>query len=481
MLLRARFLLAAPGQIIENGAVLLAGARVARSGAKARVATAARARTAPVVDLGDAVLMPGLVNAHVHLDLSAAAGRFQPTTDFSAWLAGVVAFTRATPHAALAAAAREAARGMLADGTTGAGDIVSSRLMNDAAVALSGLRVVLFREVLGFDPARAEETMEEALALSSPYDHAAFPAEPSATRPAPPWASRTGGARPSAPPLATCGLSPHAPYSTSERLYRLAAIAAAERGWPLSTHVAETRAEEEFLARGSGPLADLLRSVGVSLNGWKPPAVSPVEHLSRIGALDAGPLLAHLNYPRERDLDTIAASRCAVVYCPRSHAFFGHEPHPVRRLLDMGVPVCIGTDSLASNESLSLWDEARFLRKTRSDLAPDEILRMMTAAPARALGFLESAGGQPGGPGKTPARRAPGVGARNGEAAGLLRPGAPADLIARSVPAGLPAREVSDFLTSQQHKNLLTLVGGRVQYRAAGITATPSASPAAGH
>jgi cytosine/adenosine deaminase-related metal-dependent hydrolase len=155
----------------------------------------------------------------------------------------------------------------------------------------------------------------------------------------------------------------------------------------LATHVAETKQELEFLRYGSGEFKDFLSGLGMLPDGWKPPGLAPVPYLEGFGLLDHPAILVHCNYLDEHSMSRILSRSCSVVYCPRSHAFFGHEPHPVRQLLDMGVNVALGTDSLASNDSLSILDEMRFLFRTRKDLKCDEIIRMATLNGAVALDF----------------------------------------------------------------------------------------------
>jgi cytosine/adenosine deaminase-related metal-dependent hydrolase len=166
-------------------------------------------------------------------------------------------------------------------------------------------------------------------------------------------------------PLLIHGISPHAPYSVSPDLYRQTAELARSRGMPITTHVAETKAEVQFLQTGTGEFKDFLTRMGVLPPGWEPPQMHPVSYLDSLEILGRHCLLVHCNYLDQNALGRILSSRGTVVYCPRSHEFFGHEDHPVRKLLDVGINVALGTDSLASNTSLSLLDEMRFLFRKR--------------------------------------------------------------------------------------------------------------------
>ena len=125
---------------------------------------------------------------------------------------------------------------------------------------------------------------------------------------------------------------------------------------------------------------------------WTPPGLDPVSYLEQSGVLESPVLLIHCNYLDGDSMRKILSSRSSVVYCPRSHNFFGHTNHPVRELLDLGVNVALGTDSLASNDSLSVLDEMRFLFQSRKDLKAEEIFRMATLNGAAALGFGSTLG-----------------------------------------------------------------------------------------
>jgi cytosine/adenosine deaminase-related metal-dependent hydrolase len=153
------------------------------------------------------------------------------------------------------------------------------------------------------------------------------------------------------------------------------------------THLAETKEEGEFLAKGTGPLMDLVRERGWLKGKWEPPGKSPVEYLAGLEVLGRGTLLAHLNYPSPSDIELVAKSGASVAFCPRSHRFFRHEPYPLNALLSARINVCLGTDSLASNESLSLLEEARMVAKDFPHLSPSLIFAMSTANGAVSLGL----------------------------------------------------------------------------------------------
>ncbi|MBI4882263.1 MAG: amidohydrolase family protein [Planctomycetes bacterium] len=365
----------------------------------------------PARCLPGAFAVPGLRNAHTHLDLSLVTDLPRAEHGFAAWILDLLRARGPLDPAALQRAAQAGARDALASGTTAVADIDSSGAAA-AAVAASGLKGMAFRELLGSRAAQADEARRWV------DDFSAF--------------APGGRLRP--------GVSPHAPYSTAPELYRAALALAAERELCFTTHIAETREEAEYVHTGGGAFRELLQRLRAAPPFSSAPGVSPIRYAHRLGALRAGVLLAHCNYPEEGDIELIAESGATVVFCPRSHDFFAHDPHPVARCLAAGVPVALGTDSRASNRSLSLLDEMAFLRGSRPDLSPATIFWMATGAAARLLD-----GGS-----------------------GRLEPGAAADVALlvteRAVPRSV--EEALDIVTSGAARVAATLVSGRLRHLA---------------
>ena len=291
--------------------------------------------------LGPVALLPGLVNAHTHLDLSGARGRIVPTSPerFPEWLREVIAFRRARTPGEVDADVRAGIAECVRFGTTLVGDI-SAGGASIPHLAEASLRAVPYFELIGLDAAKVLAAYK---------------------------------------PRAGSPVSPHAPYTVHRdampTLMR-------ERH---ATHVAESPGERELLEARRGPFVPFLQSLGV----WNADAFAP-NWEGFLACDQAGPgLIVHGNYLPEafpfRPNQTL-------VYCPRTHAAFGHPPHPFRAFLRRGVRVCLGTDSLASNPSLDVFAEAQLVRALHPDLPGDELLRMITLAPAEALGFGDIAG-----------------------------------------------------------------------------------------
>jgi cytosine/adenosine deaminase-related metal-dependent hydrolase len=352
---RAECVLAEAGSVLSNAAV-----QVCRDGRILDVSVWDR-RHSPsgqIVDWGRAVLMPGLVNAHTHLELTCMRKQL-PRTTLPQWLKQLVETSRQWDTAQYLQSAQDGAQECVQSGTTLVGDISAQRCSARALKNVK-LRKVVFEEVLSLAPEKAPEI----IAALSAHLHS-FPKDP----------------------LLRPGISPHTPYTVSTELYSAACELASRLGIPVASHVAESSEELAFMENGSGGLKDFLNEVGALPANWAPAGAAPVAYLSRLGALQGGMILIHGNYLDPASIAQIAQHNCPVVYCPRSSVFFGHSNHPVRRLIDQGITVALGTDSLASNESLSMLDEMRFLFRLRRDLTAGEIFRMATLNGAKVLGY----------------------------------------------------------------------------------------------
>ncbi len=306
------------------------------------------------IDLGDVAIVPGFVNAHTHLDLTGARGLTPPTPDFVGWLRQVIAYRREHSADETAVDVIFGIADAVRFGTTLLGDISADGATWDP-LAAAPLWAVVFRELMGLTDDRAAAALE---ALT--------------------WWRR------SPEPTPTCrpGVGPHAPYSIADYVYEHAAAA-----WmPLAIHLAETREELELLDEHAGPFVSFLQQ----LNAWSPEnLMSNVLRPVQFNNPRRPALFIHCNY-----LSSAApiAPHGTVVYCPRTHAAFGHPPHPFREFMARGVRVALGTDSLASNPDLSILAEARFVRSRHPDLPGDALLRLATLSGAEALGWADETG-----------------------------------------------------------------------------------------
>ncbi|HSW44359.1 MAG TPA: amidohydrolase family protein [Phycisphaerae bacterium] len=358
---RARWIIPVDSPPIENGRLIIEAGRIIEIGH-------ARGASVGEIDHGDSVIVPGFVNAHTHLELTPFRGRVPFSGSFVQWVEGLVAARRAeSADGDPAAAICDGARQSLAAGVTAIGDIGCGAY---AATGWSQVELWLTGclEVLGMGPRSSVSHGQSFDSLQVVCDRA----------------PRTGRCR--------IGLSPHAPYSVDAGVYQRAIECARSAGLPICTHLAETRDEIQFLADGTGPFHELLERWGLWDGSFSPPGCSPVQYMHRLGLLECRPLLIHVNYLDDKDMEVLSGHACGVAYCPRSHRFFDHKPHRWRDMLERGINVCVGTDSLASNDSLSVLEELRFLHRQSPATNPETLLRMGTLGGARALGVETTCG-----------------------------------------------------------------------------------------
>jgi cytosine/adenosine deaminase-related metal-dependent hydrolase len=358
--LTARWVFPVDAPPLERGVITIAGDRI-------HAVELHGTRTADY-DLGNAAILPGLVNAHTHLDLSGLRGKCPPTPEFTHWLRRVVSHRRNQLPTQIASDISEGIEECAAFGTTLLGDIAqhgaSSLIITDRPI-----RTVVFYEVIGLSTERAREAWEGEVAKNL-----RFPGQPIW------WDGKE------ALDICRFGVSPHAPYSVREWLFRRIAARARNHPFPVAIHLAETAEERELLEKRTGPFVSFLTEMGV----WDPSGL--VRNFEEVLQLFAGvrsTLFVHCNY-----LPPVAAlpTGGTIVYCPRTHAAFGHPPHPFREFLARGVRVALGTDSLASNPDLDVLAEARFVHAKHPDVAGDVLLRMLTLSGAEALGWADETG-----------------------------------------------------------------------------------------
>jgi cytosine/adenosine deaminase-related metal-dependent hydrolase len=348
--LTARWVLPVGREPLAGGSVTVAGDRI--------LAVEAHDQRTPDIDLGNMAVLPGLVNAHTHLDLSCLPAPIPFTGDFTAWLRAVIEHRRSLSVEQVQATTATGLAESLRHGVTLLADI-SAQGASWPLLAKAPVRAVVFHELLGLTRVRAGQSWAAALA----WLHAC----------------------PSAP---TCrpGLSPHAPYSVRNSLFRAAAGLAAERRLPLMIHLAETLAERELLETHSGPFVPFLDRLGV----WDADGlVRDLDEIVRLNDSVPRVLYAHGNYLGS---GMPLKENSTVVYCPRTHAHFRHPSHHFRALQDRGVRVALGTDSRASNPDLDVLAEARFLHRLHPEVPGAILLHMATLAGAEALGWADETG-----------------------------------------------------------------------------------------
>ena len=378
MIYRARTLLTMDGPPVLNGAVVVQEERIAAVGAWPDIRQ--RFTSEHVADLGERTLLPGFINAHCHLDYSALRHAISPPKNFAEWIGRINALKRSMHEADYLSAI---ARGFAEFRRWGATSLCNVESFPELMWKMPPplLRTWWFLEMIDVrQPIATEELVAGALLFFQE--------------------KRIGW-------LGGMGLSPHAPYTASPELYRLARDCALRTGMPWTTHLGESYDERAMFVEGRGPLHDFLVGLGRPM-GDCGAGRSALAQLTAAGAMGPECIAVHLNNLEEADFALLAPggplAGLNVVHCPLSHRYFKHERFPVERLRALGANLCVGTDSPASDGSFSLLSELRALAAAAPSVPPWELLATITANPARAL-RLEGR-------------------------LGVLRPGAWADLIA---------------------------------------------------
>ena len=396
---RARWVLPISEPPIHDGWVAIEAGRIQSVGPTFRSGVSDSGNihdSGNVRDLGDVAILPGLVNAHTHLELSYLHERIPSTKGFGVWVREVMHTRRQYPDTSdprILEPARQAVADARAAGTALFGDISNTlatvRLLRDA-----GMPAQVFHELTGFTEQNPDARVQEARARADTL-------------------GGSGDVRVS--------VAPHAPYSVSAALFK--AIRADLDRHPnavSSVHLGETPEEVELLRAGTGEIRTVLEELGRWPDDWRAPGVGPVEYLATLGVLDPRMLVVHGVQFSDEDLDRLRVLGSTVVSCPRSNVHVGVGAPPLQRFYDSAVPVAFGTDSLASVGDLNVFSELAEARRLAPAVPARRLLESATKIGARALGF--------------------------GDDFGTIEPGKRAALIAVQVPAD--TTDVEEYLVS---------------------------------
>jgi cytosine/adenosine deaminase-related metal-dependent hydrolase len=357
MIVRARAVVTMDGAPIKNGAVAVSGDRIVDVGKFPEVSS--RYSGQQIVDLGEQVLMPGLINAHCHLDYTCLRGKIPQQKSFTDWIRAINAEkSKLSPQDYVASINGGFAEAKQFGTTTVANLTAFPELIRQ----LPGppIRTWWFAELIDVRfPNRTNELVDSAIeSLKSAQNY---------------------------------GLAPHALFTASKNLYQRCEEAG--KDFLLTTHLAESREEMEMFRDGSGPLYEFMENIGCDTGdcGHKTALERFFKVRDSSNALHSARnddwLVAHLNELTESDFELLEKMRTRfhVVHSPRSHDYFGHSPFQSERLRRLGFNICLGTDSLASNESLSLFAEMRAFQRSEPEISPKKIFEMVTVNPASAL------------------------------------------------------------------------------------------------
>jgi 5-methylthioadenosine/S-adenosylhomocysteine deaminase len=425
---RARWVLPISTAVVDDGAVAIDDRRILAVGPAQEVTR--RFPDARVTDFGCAAILPGFVNAHSHLELTVMRGFLEREEhDFFAWLRKLTLARLAMSAEDLFVSATCGAVEAVRAGVTCVGDASSFAATAMKALRELGMRGIVYQESFGPDPNGAKENLQQLsdqIAELRSYENE----------------------------VVRAGVSPHAVYTVSPLQLELISRLAVDEKLPLMMHAAESLAEELFMREGLGPFAEGLKNRGIS---WQAPGASTVQHLARHGVLQTKPLLAHCIRVDDADVETIKETTAGIAHCPKSNAKLGHGRAPFAKFLAAGARVGLGSDSVASNNTCDILEEARFATllarlepaDTRESFSvgrpPDSqsVLLAATLGGARALGLEEQVGS--------------------------LATGMQADLVVVGLngPHQRPLHDPADALvfSSSGRDVVLTMVAGRIIYR----------------
>ena len=369
VVLKARYVFPVTAAPIRDGAMAIQDGRIVAVGRSIAITSDA----ASLVDLGNVALLPGLINAHTHLefsDLPAPLGT--PGIGLVDWIGRLMEYRRTLDSAAVASAVRHGLSESVGHGTVALGEIAQPG-WPPSEITAADPAITLFLELIAPTAAR----VEGAIAMAREFIRAAD------------LKSQISNLKSKIQnPKYSRGLSPHSPYTVHPALLQAVAALSAEHRVPLAMHLAESQEEMELLQSGSGPLRDLLEARGAWDGTVVRPGARPLDYLRTLECAHRL-LVIHGNYLDAEEIAFLSARRrqMAVIYCPRTHAWFVHAPYPLQELISAGVTVGLGTDGRGSSPDLSILAEMRAVVQRHPQVARETVLRLGTLGGAAALGL----------------------------------------------------------------------------------------------
>ena len=386
---------------ITNGAVAVRFGSILDAGPAGKII--AKYPGHRVVHLGNSVLLPGLINLHVHLELPSLLDSIRANT-FPDWVVNLIGKKRGLTSGDYSRATRQNIKTLMRTGTTTVADICT-HTVSPAILKESGLRAFIFYEIISMNPSSPLPRLSSL--ISSPSSR-----------------------------LIRTGISPHASYTVSEAALSAINLFSQKKDIRLAMHVAESKDEVRLLQRKRNGFDKLYKAAGWD-GSWAPKGTSPFEYLNRIGVLSSNLLAVHAVQVTDRDIMLIKKSKVSVAHCPRSNKETGVGRMPLEKFLDEGITVGLGTDSLASSPSLNMWDEMRYALQIhrRNGITAEDVLQLATIGGAKALGMETEIGS--------------------------LEPGKKADIIAVPLPGKVTGDFYSDLIRDTK-SCMMTVVDGRI-------------------
>lgn len=402
-ILKAKYLLDGKGRILENHSVLVEGTKIVK------LEPTGKLSADQVYDFPQAILMPGLVNCHTHLELTDLGRPVTRRQDLTEWLDEVRELRDGKDDRFLLKSSQRGVEAAIEYGTT---TIVDHANSGNSYIPLkdSGMRTFLAFEMVAFPDHLYEQkakTLDDRIAMVEETEFLKW------------------------------GVAPHSVYGVSERLLKKCREVSLKENRLVSVHTSEHEGEVKLFLTGKGPFVQFLTRLGSDLSKWKAPRMTPVEYLKQLGLVTGRTLMIHCNYLRDDDFATIRDAGATAVYCPRSHFYFYHRYHPFKKLLARGIRVVLGTDSMVSNWSLDLLEEMKFVYRSYEGLTPTQLITMATSDAAQALGLADKVG--------------------------TLAPGMEADICAIHIPQSI--EDPLEAIFDQRSRNTFTMTAGNVLYK----------------
>ncbi len=342
---------------IEDGAVVIRDSTILDFGKRRDILGT---YSGEISDFDDSIILPGLVNAHTHLELSSLKGEIRNEGDFVDWIKKLVLKRWRRSPEKDEEAIEQAISEVISTGTVAIGDVTNTG-SSVPLIYKSRLTGVIFHELIGFAEDKAYEVFQKGTKLLSDF----------------PESKRLKYA-----------LSPHAPYSVSPQLFRQIR----ERDQIRTVHLCESEEEILFIDTGQGRFKRLLQFAGAWNSEWEIPGTTPVQYLDKLNFWDFQTLAVHVVYPTDEDIQILKKRKVSVCLCPRSNRNLRVGVAPLGRFWDANINVCIGTDSLASVEDLNLFNEMKAMHELYPDVVPQRIVEMATLNGAAALGLDKNMG-----------------------------------------------------------------------------------------
>ncbi len=358
-LFKAKWILPITLPPIFNGGIEVKGRKIVRIGKFKDIKR--ECKRAKLVDFEDSIILPALVNAHTHLELSALRFRLSPSGSFGFWVKNIIKKKAELSPFEMKESARMALNEMWKDGIGIIGEVSNSAITLDS-VCSSPFFGYYFQEIIDF------KGLKKLSPLSTPPECSGFKVTYSA----------------------------HAPYTVSPLLLQAIKSYTRKRKKLFVIHCAESEEEVEFLKTGKGFFKKLLQEKGQWNESFSPPGKSPVMYLYSLGILDKNTLLIHAVHLNNEDIKILKKTNTKVCVCLRSNLFIGVGKPPLKELIENGIEACVGTDSLASNDKLSIWEELKALSSFYPEISLEKLLEMATFRGANILGFKNLGALSPG-------------------------------------------------------------------------------------